>query len=73
MRKITLKDIRLDKGLKAYKVAEKLGVSKRQLIRIEKGEISNIEKYKYKLAFIYQVPVEVILNAWEVTYGKFRI
>nr|UVN08403.1 MAG: helix-turn-helix domain protein [Bacteriophage sp.] len=66
MRKISLKDIRLQIGLKAYKVAENLGISKRQLIRIENGQVKNIDAYKDKLAEIYRISTEEIEKAWEV-------
>lgn len=66
MRKISLKDIRLQIGLKAYKVAENLGISKRQLIRIENGQVKNIDAYKDKLAEIYGISTEEIEKAWGV-------
>lgn len=66
VRTISLKDIRLKIGLKAYKVAENLGISKRQLIRIENGQVKSIDAYKDKLAKIYGVSPEEIEKAWEV-------
>lgn len=33
-----LKEMRIESGLKAYKVAEKLGISRAQLCNLEKGK-----------------------------------
>ena len=65
MRTISLRKLREDIGLKAYKVAEKLGISKRQLIRIENGQVKTVDNLKDKFADIYGVSVEVIEKAWE--------
>ncbi|WMJ81932.1 helix-turn-helix transcriptional regulator [Clostridium sp. MB40-C1] len=50
---MTLKDLRLESGLKARKVAEHLGVSRTQLYNLEKGKYK-LDKLKLeKLSEVY--------------------
>lgn len=61
----TLRQLRIDSGLKAYKVAEKLDISRKQLFRIENGQVKDINSYASEMAEIYSVPVSEIKKAWE--------
>lgn len=57
---MTLKDLRIKSGLKAYKVAELLGISRVQLNNLEKGKY-RMDKLKIeKLSEVYCEDVEVI-------------
>lgn len=57
---MTLKDLRKQSGLKAYKVAEMLGVSRVQLNNLEKGKYK-FDKLKIeKLSEVYCKDVEEI-------------
>lgn len=60
-----MRKLRENIGLKSYKVAEKLGISKRQLIRIENGQVKDIDNLKDKFADIYGVSVDIVEKAWE--------
>ncbi|HBI6897716.1 TPA: helix-turn-helix transcriptional regulator [Clostridium perfringens] len=57
---MTLRDIRINSGIKANKVAEELGISRTQLYNLEKG----INKLSYdkivKLSEIYKLPLSKI-------------
>ncbi len=55
---MTLKDLRIESGLKAYKVAEILGISRVQLNNLEKGKYK-ISKLKLeKLSEVYSKDIE---------------
>lgn len=57
---MTLKDLRLNSGLKAYKVAELLGISRVQLNNLEKGKYK-IDKLKVeKLSEVYCKDIDEI-------------
>lgn len=67
---MTLKDIRLESGLKIAKITEELGLSRSQFYCIERAR-NKLNKLKAeKLASIYKLPVEDIKNAWEVQYEQ---
>lgn len=61
----TLRQLRIDSGLKAYKVAEKLDISRKQLFRIENGQVKDMSNYASGMAEIYSVTVSEIKKAWE--------
>ena len=57
---MTLKDLRKKSGLKAYKVAELLGISRVQLNNLEKGKYK-LDRLKIeKLSEVYREDVETI-------------
>ncbi len=62
---MTLKELREESGLKAKKIASKLGISRTQLYNLEKGihkpDLLKIEKF----AAIYDVPIVTITKAVE--------
>ena len=62
---MNLRQLREDVGIKQYKVAELLGISRQQLTNIEcgKGKL-NSEKIE-KLAIKFNIQPIVILKAWE--------
>jgi len=65
--KMDLKQLREDTGLKLYKVAEYLGITRQQLINIEKGRgVLNSERIE-KLSIKFNVEPLEILKAWEET------
>lgn len=58
-----LKEFRLESGLKAYKVAEHLGISRKQLNNIERG-LYGIDKLKAeKLSELYSKDIKEIREA----------
>lgn len=58
-----LKELRIQSGLKAYKVAEYLGITRQQLNNIEKG-VCKIDKLKQeKLSKLYSKEIEEIKKA----------
>lgn len=60
-----LKEYRLESGLKAYKVAEHLGISRKQLNNIERG-LYGIDKLKEeKLSKLYGKDIEEIRCAYQ--------
>ncbi|MEG0297658.1 MAG: helix-turn-helix transcriptional regulator [Clostridium sp.] len=67
---MNLRKLRVEKGLLQYYVANKMKISKRQIVRIENGQRKNINIYKKALAEIYGVPEKDILSAWEVTKNE---
>ncbi|MFV3013610.1 helix-turn-helix domain-containing protein [Clostridium botulinum] len=59
---MTLKDLRIESGLKARKVAEYLGVSRTQLYNLEKGKCK-LDKLKLeKLCKVYCKDIEELLS-----------
>ncbi|KEI75924.1 helix-turn-helix domain-containing protein [Clostridium botulinum] len=59
---MTLKDLRIESGLKAYKIAECLGISRTQLYNLEKGKYK-IDKLKLeKLCKVYCKDIEELLS-----------
>ena len=67
---MTLKDLRIQSGLKAIKVSEQLGVTPTTLYRIEIAK-SKINKLKVeKLASIYGYSHKQIEEAWEENNEK---
>lgn len=67
-----LKELRRISGLKAYKIAEILGIGYRQLYRIENGESKLDEPKIEKLSRIYSIPQTDIRKAWEQSYEANR-
>lgn len=60
-----LKELRMESGLKAYKVAEHLGISRTQLNNIERG-VYRLDKLKEeKLSELYGKDIEVIRGAYQ--------
>lgn len=64
---MTLKELRRKSPYKPSGVAQKLGISTRQLMRIEKAEVKEIDKYIEKLAIIYDTNIKIIKESWEET------
>ena len=60
---MNLREIRLESGLKAKKVANELGISREQLYHLENGKYRIKEKYIDILCEVYQVRKEDVLNA----------
>ncbi|MDS1005326.1 helix-turn-helix transcriptional regulator [Clostridium sporogenes] len=59
---MTLKDLRIESGLKARKVAEYLGISRTQLYNLEKGKYK-LDKLKLeKLCKVYCKDIEELLS-----------
>lgn len=59
---MTLRDIRINSGIKANKVAENLGISRVQLYNLETG-INNFTDDKIvKLSEIYNIPKQKIIS-----------
>lgn len=66
----TLKDIRLESGLKIAKIIKELGLSRSQFYCVETAR-SRLDKLKAeKLASIYNLPIENIKSAWEVQHEQ---
>lgn len=62
-----LKKLRLESGIKAYKIAQILGISRVQLNNIESGKTKvDIVKIE-KLSQVYRKSIEEIRKACEVT------
>jgi putative transcriptional regulator len=64
---MNLKQLREDIGLKQYKVAEMLGITRQQLINIEKGRGALTSERIEKLSIKFNVEPLEILKAWEET------
>lgn len=64
---MNLKQLREDIGLKQYKVAEMLGITRQQLINIEKGKGTLTSERIEKLSIKFNVEPLEILKAWEET------
>ncbi|EJP6471411.1 helix-turn-helix domain-containing protein [Clostridium botulinum] len=59
---MTLKDLRIESGLKARKVAEHLGISRTHLYNLEKGKYK-LDKLKIeKLCKVYCKDIEELLS-----------
>jgi putative transcriptional regulator len=67
-----LKQLRMDSGVKLYKVAELLGISRQQLFNIEKGKGNLGSERIEKLSNKYNVEPLEILKAWEETKDEKR-
>lgn len=63
---VGLRELRLESGLKAYKIAEYLGISRVQLNNIERGKCKLDILKKEKLAEIYGKTIEQI----EISYKE---
>lgn len=62
---MTLKELRLESGLKAFKIAEKLNISRREFNYLEKS-VYRISDDKVKiLCQLYGKTKSEILKAWE--------
>lgn len=60
---MTLKDLRIESGLKAKKVAAELGISRVQLYNLENGKY-RLDKLKISvLAYLYRVTEEDIIKS----------
>lgn len=60
---MTLKEMRLESGLKANKIAEKLNISRRQLINLEQKKFKLSEDKVEILAKLYEKDKEEIRKA----------
>ncbi len=69
---MNLKQLREESGIKAYKVAEKLYISRAQLSNIESGKYNVDMLKKEKLSKIYGKSIEEIEMACEVTRCERR-
>ena len=69
---MNLKQLREESGLKAYKVAEKLYLSRAQLNNIEKGKYKMDKLKMEKLSEIYGKSIKEIEAACEVTLSERR-
>lgn len=72
---MTLKEMRLESGLKANKVAEKLNISRRQLINLEQKIFKLSEDKVEILAKLYEKDKEEIRRAakWWVVKKKYFV
>ena len=64
---MNLKELRKQSGLKAYKIAEKLNISRVQFNNIESGRTKVNEEKVYMLSDIYKRNANDIRKAWEVS------
>lgn len=69
---MNLKQLRKDKGVVQYKVAELLGISTQQFINIEKGKGNFGSDRIEKLAVKYQVEPLEIIKAREETIANAK-
>ena len=60
---MTLREMRLESGLKANKIAEKLNISRRQLINLEQKKFKLSEDKVEVLAKLYEKDKEEIRKA----------
>lgn len=60
---MTLKEMRLESGLKANKIAEKLNISRRQLINLEQKKFNLSEDKVEILSKLYEKDKEEIRKA----------
>lgn len=67
---MNLKELRKQSGLKAYKIAEQLNISRVQLNNIEKGMTKISEEKVFILSRIYRADEDTIRKAWEVTINE---
>ena len=63
VKEMTLKEMRLESGLKANKIAEKLNISRRQLINLEQKKFKLSEDKVEVLAKLYEKDKEEIRKA----------
>ena len=64
---MNLKELRIDSGLKAKKIAKLLGVSRIQLYNYENNKCKMNDKRIKRLARIYKVPCRLIKDITEGT------
>ena len=67
---MNLKELRKQSGLKAYKIAEQLNISRVQLNNIEKGMTRINEEKVFILSRIYRSDEETIRKAWEAAINE---
>ena len=67
---MNLKDLRIDSGLKAKKIAELLGVSRVQLYNYENNKSKITEERLKELSKIYRVPYKTIKRYAEGNNGE---
>lgn len=60
---MNIKEIRLETGVKAYKIAEELGISRKQFNNLEKGIYKTSEDKIEKLCKIFGKDKLTIINA----------
>lgn len=66
---MTLRDLRINSGIKVNKVAEELGISKMQVFNIEKGKTKKLDEFKVKkLAELYRVSESEVIVAWGLSH-----
>lgn len=59
----SLKQMRIDSGLKTSKITEALGITRTQLYNIEKGKNSLSDAKAIKLCLLYHKDIEEIKNS----------
>lgn len=67
---MNLKDLRKESGIKAYKIAKELNISRVQLNNIESGKIKVNEEKIFLFSNIYKKDIDDIKNAWEVSISE---
>ena len=67
---MNLKDLRKESGIKAYKIAKELNISRVQLNNIESGKIKVNEEKIFLFINIYKKDIDDIKNAWEVSISE---
>jgi putative transcriptional regulator len=72
MERMDLKHLRKESGIKAYKIAERLHISRMQFSNIEKGKCKVDMLKMEKLSKIYEKSIDKIKAACEVTYYERR-
>jgi len=65
-----LKCLRKESGIKAYKIAKELNISRVQLNNIENGKIKINEEKIFLLSNIYKKDIDDIKKAWEVSISE---
>ncbi|CAI3244094.1 putative transcriptional regulator [Clostridium neonatale] len=67
---MNLKDLRKESGIKAYKIAKELNISRVQLNNIERGKIKVNEEKIFLFSNIYKKDIDDIKTAWEVSISE---
>ena len=67
---MNLKELRIDSGLKAKKIAKLLGVSRIQLYNYENNKCKMNDKRIKELSRIYKVPCKMIKECVGATNGE---
>ena len=67
---MNLKDLRKESGIKAYKIAKELNISRVQLNNIESGKIKVNEEKIFLFSNIYKKDIDDIKKAWEVSISE---